>query len=90
METREQYELRKIAEKRHAYMEEMQPFFAAKSNFLNHCFPQITIYPDGRTEYIFSDWQNARIAEFDALIKSVSDSLLHSLELPTSASPPTP
>jgi hypothetical protein len=70
--TREEYEIRKIEEKRRAFFEAVAPIVKYKAHIYSIAMPTITVYPDGRTETVYPQWVMDACAKLDELIELVA------------------
>lgn len=72
--TREQYEIRKAAERREAFLMAVQPFVRYRADIECMCMPKTTIYADGRIDREYPTWAIEAFAKIDELIAQVASS----------------
>jgi hypothetical protein len=70
--TREQYEIRKIEERRRAFMLAVEPFVRFRVHVASICMPKFTVYPDGRVDTEYPEWAKEHFAKCDEVIADIA------------------
>ncbi len=73
--TREQYELRKLAEQRRIFLETIQPLVRVKLDIYASCVPSITYFSDAQYPVVqYPEWVLDAAGKVDAIIEQIAQS----------------